>query len=145
MTTAYDVPPQKLLESVSEKLKKMKALAPPDYLTYVKSGAGRERQPYDDDWWYLRCASLLRKLYIHGPLGVNRLSRLFGNKKNRGMKPEKRRRGSRSIIQDALVRLERVELVERAKNGRKLTSKGVSLLDKTAHEIKKTIQELERY
>jgi small subunit ribosomal protein S19e len=145
MTTVFDVPHTALIKSLSDKLKKNKKIVPPGYASYVKTGSGREHQPFEDDWWYVRCASLLRKLYERGPIGVNRLSKAYGNKKNRGFKPEKRKRGSSSIIKDALFQLESLELVKSSKKGRELTPSGVSFLDKTAHELKKSIPGLEKY
>jgi len=145
VTTVYDVPYSEVIKSASNKLKKIKAVKPPGYLKYVKTGVNREHQPADDDWWYVRCASILRKLYEGGPIGVNRLSKVYGGKLNRGVKPEKVVKGSGSIIKDALTQLEGVELVKPTKKGRELTSKGISLMDKTAHEIKKGIPELKRY
>jgi small subunit ribosomal protein S19e len=145
MATVYDVPHSNIIKSVSDKLKKIKGVSPPDYAKYVKTGGSREHHPYEDDWWFVRCASILRKLYDKGPLGVNHLSHLYGGKKNRGVRPEKRMNGSRSIIKDALSQLEAISLVKTTKKGRVLTPKGVSFLDKTAQEIKKKIPELERY
>lgn len=145
MTTVYDVPQSKMIESVSGKLKKVKGVKAPEYLKYAKTGVNREAQPFQEDFWYIRCASILRKLYENGPLGVNRLAKRYGGKKNRGMKPEKRVRGSGSIVKDALTQLEAVELVMTTKRGRVLTPKGVSFLDKAAHEVKKTIPELGKY
>lgn len=145
MTTAYDVPSSELIKSVSDKLKSTKKIKPPEWVQYVKTGPSREAPPMDPDWWYTRCASILRKLYEKGPIGIIRLSRLYSGKKNRGMKPEKRKGGSRSITKDALSQLELMELVKTTKRGRELTSKGFSLIDKAAHEIKKGIPELQRY
>jgi small subunit ribosomal protein S19e len=145
MTTMYDVPSSNLISSVSAKLKKTKKIAPPEYMKYAKTGPSREHQPAQDDWWYTRCASILRKLYDNGPIGINRLAQVYGGKKNRGMKPERRVRGSGSIIKDALSQLESIELVQATKKGRVLTPKGASLLDKTAHELKKSMPELKKY
>jgi small subunit ribosomal protein S19e len=87
MTTVYDVPPSRLIKSVSEELKKTKKITPPGWVQYAKTGPGTERPPMDPDWWYVRCASILRKLYENGPIGISRLSGVYGRKKNRGMKP----------------------------------------------------------
>ncbi len=145
MTSTYDVPHDKFIRTVSEKLKGNKDISPPKWSHYAKSGVSRENQPMEADWWYVRCASLLRKIYLKGPIGISRLSQLYGGKKNRGMKPEKRKRGSSSVIKDALTQLEALELVKKTKKGRILTPKGVSFLDKAAHEVKKKIPELKRY
>ncbi|TFF89215.1 MAG: 30S ribosomal protein S19e [Promethearchaeota archaeon] len=152
MTTIYDVPVQPLIEQVAEELKKFEEIKPPSWADYVKTAVYKERPPERpaDVWWYMRCASLLRKIYIKGPIGINRLRRLYGGKQNRGSKPNHFKRGGSSIIRNALKQLEETELLEiRNKRGRVLTSKGISLLDRIAHQIKlhlqKEIVELEKY
>jgi len=90
------------------------------------------------DWWYLRCASLLRKLYIHGPIGVSRLRTEYGGRKRRGRSVEHVRPGGGSSIREPLQQLEKAGLVTRVeKEGRKLSRDGVSLLNKLAAQILK--------
>lgn len=141
LTTVYDVPADLLIKRVAEELKKSPKIKPPPWAPFVKTGVHKERAPTDPDWWYIRCASLLRKLYIHGPLGVSRLRNMYGGRKNNGACPEHFYKGSGSIIRKALQQLEAVGLVEKVpKEGRRLTNLGRSLLDKIAHEIKLKLQ-----
>src|SRR3712207_7161429 len=35
-------------------------------------------------WWYTRSASLLRKVYIHGPIGISDLKSMYGGRKRIG-------------------------------------------------------------
>ncbi|MHA1268815.1 MAG: 30S ribosomal protein S19e [Candidatus Helarchaeota archaeon] len=152
MTTVYDVPARLIIEKLAEVLKEYEEIKPPSWANYVKTGSHRERAPDKpaEVWWYIRCASLLRKLYIKGSIGINRLRIIYGGRKNRGSKPYHFRKAGGAIIRNALHQLEDAGLVEVInREGRVLTSKGVSLLDRIAHQIKlnlqKEIPELKNY
>ena len=138
MVTARDVDPQQLLEVLKEELKKMKEIQPPEWSNFVKTGVSRERPPEQEDWWYIRSAAVLRKIYLYGPLGIQRLRKMFGGKKNRGHKPEHFYPGSGSIIRKILQQLEKSGLVKTKKGkGRMISPKGQKLLDNTAHKLVK--------
>jgi small subunit ribosomal protein S19e len=145
MTTLYDVPASKLIGELSKELKANETIKPPKWSGFVKTGTDREKQPMDKDWWYTRSASVLRKVHIEGPVGIPTLRRIYGGKANTGAKPGGLRRGSGSVIKNVLAQLERAGFVEKTKRGRVTTPAGVSLLDKTASKVKKTIPELEKY
>jgi small subunit ribosomal protein S19e len=84
---------------------------------------------------------VLRKLYIKNTIGVSRLRAEYGGGKNRGSAPVQARSGSGSIVRKILQELEGVGLVEKKESeGRKLTSKGVSLLDRVAHKVRSSVQ-----
>lgn len=148
MTTVYDVPGTDLIMKLKEELKEVEAIKPPEWASYVKTGVSRERQPQEEDWWYTRAASILRRIYTDGPVGVERLRVYYGGKKNRGHKPEKFRKASGAVIRNILKQLEGAGFVE-GDNGRRISPKGRALLDKLSHEIKLELQkkypELERY
>ncbi|CAB3288673.1 30S ribosomal protein S19e [Methanocaldococcus lauensis] len=134
MVTVYDVPADKLIQKTAEKLKEMD-IEVPEWVPFVKTGVSRERRPEQDDWWYIRCASILRKIYIYGPVGVSRLRTAYGGRKNRGHEPEHFYKGSGNIIRKALQELEKLGLVEKRPEGRVITSKGRSFLDNIAKEV----------
>ena len=138
MVTVYDVSSKALIEAVAKKLKDM-GLEKPEFVDYVKSGAHRERPPEQEDFWWIRSASILRKAYIKGRVGVNRLRKEYANRKNRGVKPEHSKRAGGKIIRKALQELEKLGLLRKAEDGkgRVLTPKGRSLLDNTAKEVAK--------
>ncbi len=141
MATVYDVPPDMLIQRVAEKLKEMEEIKPPEWAIYVKTGVHKERSPEQDDWWYIRAAAILRKVYINQPVGIERLRTAYGGRKNRGVKPEKFRKGSGSIIRKALQQLEAAGLVKKTSEGRVVTPEGRALLDRIAGEIKKELVE----
>ncbi|HDH41488.1 MAG TPA: 30S ribosomal protein S19e [Candidatus Altiarchaeales archaeon] len=135
MTTVYEIPPDKMIEIVADDLKNNVKLKMPEWAKFVKTGAHRERMPQNDDWWWIRSASILRKIYINGPVGVQRLRTAYGGKKNRGVKPEKFYRAGGKIIRSILQEFDRIGFTEKVDNGRKITPKGQSYLDKLATEI----------
>jgi small subunit ribosomal protein S19e len=123
-----------LINNTAKKLKEIKEITKPEWANFVKTSRARERPPVDIDWWYVRAASILRKTYLLGPIGVNKLKVKYGGKKNRGHKPEKFFKGSGKIIRMILQQLETAKLIEQTEKGshkgRILTAKGKSLLDK---------------
>ena len=139
MISPREVDAQKFNSMLKEELKKVKEIVPPAWSQFVKSGAHRERVPQQDEFWHVRSATILRRLYIDGDVGVERLRSYFGGKKRRGHKPAHFRKSSGSIIRKIMQQLEAAGLVEKNANkiGRKLSPAGRKLLDKIAHEVSK--------
>ncbi len=136
MITPRDVPAQEFVNRLKEELKKFKEISPPQWSFFVKSGAHRERPPQQPDFWYIRAASILRRIYIDGPVGVERLRTYYGGRRRRGRRPPKFRKASGAIIRKILQQLESAGLVKKEdRKGRILTSKGRSLLDKIAKVV----------
>ncbi|MCK5140228.1 MAG: 40S ribosomal protein S19, partial [Thermodesulfovibrionia bacterium] len=102
MATVYDVKPDVLIERVAEDLRNNVKLKRPEWVSFVKTGAHNERMPEDPGWWEIRAASILRKVYTNGPVGVQRLRTAYGGRKNRGVKPEKFCRAGGSILRTIL-------------------------------------------
>lgn len=132
MVTIFDKKPQELIEKAAEALKK--EITMPAWAKFVKTGHAKERPPENPEWWYRRAASMLRKIYRHGPIGTNKLKKKYGSKKNRGHKPEARYVGSGKIIRVILQQLEQKQLIKQetkgVHKGRVVTPKGKSFLDK---------------
>jgi len=141
MTTAYDVPTDVLIGKLSGYIKEnIKEVTPPEWATYVKTGSHVERVPQVPDWWYVRTASLLRKLYMEGPIGVQRLRKEYGGRKRKGDAPAHHKKAGGSIIRTSLQQLEKAGLVDKVeKSGRVVSKKGRSLLDAMSTQIKKDL------
>lgn len=137
MVTAREVDAKKFNEKLKEGLKKFEEIKPLPWSLFVKSGVHKERPPEQEDFWYIRAASILRRLYLNGPVGVERLRTYYGGRKERGTKPARFRKASGNIIRKILQQLEKAGLVEKNKKGRKLSKKGISFLDRIAYEVKK--------
>ncbi|MCQ2085666.1 MAG: 30S ribosomal protein S19e [archaeon] len=137
MVTVYDVPAEALIIKVAEKLKQNDKIVPPEWAEFVKTGVHTERAPVQEDWWYTRAASILRKLYVKGPMGTSKLAGEYGGYNDRGSKPNKAVKGSRAIIRKCLIQLQDAGLLEATQNkqGRKIAPAGQSLLDNAAKEV----------
>ena len=124
--------PVKFIPALAEALKKIPEFEIPEWANYVKSGVSRERPPVDDDFWYTRAASILRQLYIHGVVGVEKLRTRYGSRKDRGGRPDKFKKAGGKIIRVILQQAEAAGLVEkvlRMQYGRRLTQEGRDFLD----------------
>lgn len=135
--SVYGKNPHELIKKAAEELKKEKLVEMPDWALFVKTGHCKERTPVSKDWWYVRAASVLRKLYVSSrPIGVNRLRKVYGGRKNRGYKPEKFFKGSGKIIRVVLQQLEKAELIKKSEKGvykgRMISPKGQKFLNKLA-------------
>jgi small subunit ribosomal protein S19e len=135
MATVYDVSADTLIKETAADLRENVKLERPDWALYVKTGVDRERKPDDPDWWWMRAASILRRIYIDGPVGVQRLRTFYGGKKNRGRMPSEFRRANGKVIRTILKELDGQGLTEAGKRGRKITSKGQSYLDHISSKI----------
>ena len=134
MSNVFEVDSGKLVSAAAEKLKE-KGVAKPAYVDFVKSGPGRERLPSQKDFWYIRCSSILRQVYVSGPVGVSRLRTRFGNRKVHVVSRHHHQRAGGSIITDALTALEKLGYVKKGKKGREITPAGKSFLDKVANDL----------
>jgi small subunit ribosomal protein S19e len=142
MTTAYDVPAKELIPALTKKLQDDPSIVPPDWSKFVRTGVSKENPPETKDWWHVRCASILRKLYINKAMGVEHIRAEYGGKRNRGSKPNKAEAGSGAIARHALQQLETAGYVTKIKGkGRILTPKGVKFLDNTSFEVKTSLLE----
>lgn len=131
---------EEFVDICSKELQKIKELQIPEWAKYVKTGVHRKYPPHNNDWWYIRASSLLRRIAIDGPVGVSRLRTFYGGRKERGHKPEKFRKSGGKIIRVLLQQLESAGLVEKNKNGKKgriLTENGRKFITKIVSEVKK--------
>ncbi len=137
MTTVYDVPPDHIIRRVAEELKKRKEIVPPAWAAFAKTGVHKEMPPEDPDWWFTRAAAVLRRVYVDGPLGVERMRSFYGGNKNRGSKPNAFRKGSGSILRKSLQQLEAAGLIIHDKTGRRVSPEGMKFLDNLSQEVLK--------
>jgi small subunit ribosomal protein S19e len=140
MTDPVEVPPSVFLPKLAEELRKIEAVKPPSWASFARTGVHTERAPTQTDWWYLRSASVLRKLYTKGPTGVSRLAAEYGGRSDRGSAPYHAVKGSRSVAQEIVKQLEKAGLVAPLKlRGRRISPKGQSLLQKVTRETFQTL------
>ena len=130
--SVYSLKHREFNEKLAEALKKIPEFKAPEWSFFVKTSVARERPSQEEDFWHKRTASILRQLYLKKTIGVNRLRNRYGGLKDRGARPSEFRKGSGKIIRIILQQSEKAGLVikiENGKKGRKLTEKGIKLLE----------------
>ena len=135
MAKAYDVPAEDLIEKLTEQIKKEKKIQPPDWAVFVKTGVHAERIPQNKEWWYTRCASLIRKVYIHGPIGVSELRSEYGGRKQIGYNLAHHRNAGGAIIRKALQQLQQAGYIVNKRKGRSISEEGMKKVDRIATEL----------
>lgn len=135
MTTVYDVPADDLIRKVAEELRKRQEIKPPAWAAFAKNRGAQGDAPEDPDWWFTRAAAVLRRVYVDGPLGVERMRSFYGGSKNRGSRPNAFRKGSGSILRKALQQLEAAGFIIHDKTGRKVSPAGMAFLDSMAKDV----------
>merc|ERR1711874_118597 len=106
------------------------------------TNVGKELAPYDEDWFYVRCASMARHMYIRSPVGVSTIRKIYCIRKSNGSSPSHWARGNGGVARKALQALEGLKLVEKDPNGgRRLTRQGRRDLDRIAAQIKNKAKE----
>ncbi|AKH96705.1 30S ribosomal protein S19e [Halanaeroarchaeum sulfurireducens] len=150
MVTLYDAPADELIEELSAIL--AERLEEPEWASYTKTGTDRELPPEQEDFWFRRAASVLRKVAMDGPVGVESLSSAYGDTKRGSNRyqvaPAHKTDASKKIIRTILQQLEEEGLVsQEGSAGRIATPEGRSLLDGTAGDVIEDLGDpaLERY
>jgi small subunit ribosomal protein S19e len=135
MTTVYDVPADPFIRSLAEELKKKPEIKPPAWSQFAKTGVHKEMPPEDPEWWFVRVASIMRRVYIDGPIGVERMRTFYGGKKDRGSRPNQFRKGSGSVLRKSLQQLEAAGFITHDKAGRRISPQGMSFMDTVARGL----------
>jgi len=137
LAKAYDVPADRLIGRLASELRS-EGVEAPAWVPFVKTGAHADRPPHERDWWHVRCASLLRKIYLNGPIGVGRLRSKYGGatRSSHGYGSAHHRDAGGAIIRGAVHALESLGYVERhPSGGRTVSSAGMKKVDRAATEI----------
>ena len=139
MSKFLEVNPEQLIKKVADELKKDERMSQPSWALFCKTGISKEKVPDQEDWWYIRAASILRKVAILGPVGVNNLSVKYGSKQNRGVRPEKFQRASRNIIRTIMQQLETKGFIKQTEigvhKGRVITKEGRDFLNQISEKL----------
>jgi len=130
----FEMPANDYNKKLAEALKQISEFVQPEWSLFVKTGVAKKRPTQEIDFWHKRAASILRQIYIHKTVGVNRLKTRYGSRKNRGMRPEKFKKGSGKMIRVILQQAEKAGLLEKKNEpkkraGRSITEKGKELLE----------------
>lgn len=76
-TSVKDVDQHEVVVHIANFLKKSGKVKLPEWNDIVKLGKAKELAPIDPDWYYIRAASIARRLYIRSPAGERYFLTIF--------------------------------------------------------------------
>jgi len=131
--TVKDVEADRFIVAFAQHLKRQGRFEIPKWADVVKTSKSKELPPNDADWLYTRTASMVRKIYIRGGIGVGGFRKVYGGQMRRGTMTNVFCKSSGKIARYILQQLEEMGLVEQEENGgRKITKEGQRELDTVA-------------
>ena len=131
--TLKDVSSHDFVVEYAQHLKKTGKMEVPKWVDLCKTAPFKELAPYDEDFYYIRAASMARKIYLRAGIGVGAFRKIYGGSKDRGTRTEHFQKASGGLIRSILHNLEAMGVVEKMEDGgRKITKKGQKDLDLVA-------------
>ncbi|KAJ6794403.1 40S ribosomal protein S19-like [Iris pallida] len=134
--TVKDVCPYDFVKAYSAHLKRSGKMELPQWTDIVKTGRFKELAPYDPDWYYIRAASMARKIYLRQGIGVGGFQKIYGGRKRNGSRPPHFCKSSGAVARNILQQLQAMNIIDvDPKGGRVITSQGRRDLDQVAGRI----------
>mmetsp|Transcript_2709 Transcript_2709/g.3101 ORF Transcript_2709/g.3101 Transcript_2709/m.3101 type:complete len:150 (+) Transcript_2709:317-766(+) len=131
-----DVAAKDFIEAYAEHLKNSDKFELPVWADLVKTGTFKELAPYGDDWYYIRAASIARRVYLKPGVGVGHLRRWYGGSYRNGVRHQHFCKANSGIIRSVLIQLENMKVTEPTENGgRRMTRVGQQDLDRIANAV----------
>eukprot|EP00999_Lentomonas_sp_LEN2_P001210 NODE_2226_length_621_cov_309.123482_g2176_i0.p2 GENE.NODE_2226_length_621_cov_309.123482_g2176_i0~~NODE_2226_length_621_cov_309.123482_g2176_i0.p2 ORF type:complete len:154 (+),score=38.14 NODE_2226_length_621_cov_309.123482_g2176_i0:77-538(+) len=131
-----DVSHADFISAAAAQFKREGQLELPKNWEFQKMASWKQYSPYDQDWFYIRTASLLRRLYVRGGTGIGGLQKHYGGARKRGVCPVHHADASAGVIRHCLHQLENKGLVEHDENGgRRVSKSGRKMCDQIAQRV----------
>merc|ERR1719453_1149729 len=130
-----DVAADAFIVAYAAHLKRIGKIEVHKWADLVKTAKFKELAPYDPDWYYIRAASMARKVYLRQGTGVGAFRKVYGGREHNGTMKCHFGLGSGSVCRHILQQLEKLKIVEkdsRDKGGRRITTQGQRDLDSIA-------------
>merc|ERR1712118_287667 len=108
-----DIHAETFIKKYAWHLQKQGKIKNPHFFEYSKTASAREFSPLEPNWWYIRVASIARRIYIKKGLGVGHFRDVFGGSHRRGAKPAHHARASGNIVRKCLQQLEQIGIIQK--------------------------------
>ncbi|KAJ3188263.1 40S ribosomal protein S19 [Gaertneriomyces sp. JEL0708] len=138
--TVKDVSSHAFVKAYAAYLKRTGKLEVPKWVDLVKTAPYKELAPYDQDWFYVRAASVARHIYLRRGVGVGALKKNYSGRQNRGSRPHHHAESSGSVARKVMQALEKIKVLEKdpENGGRRISPDGQKDLDRIAAQILRT-------
>jgi len=135
--TVKDVPAADFVVALAAHFQKSQKIELPEWHDLIKTGAYKELCPQDPDWYFTRAASIARKIYLRGGVGVGAFTKVYGGAGHRGTRPTHFAKSSKGLLRHILQQLQEIDLVAKRKDkkGRWITRNGQRELDTIANQL----------
>eukprot|EP01125_Pyxidicula_operculata_P002286 TRINITY_DN12185_c0_g1_i1.p1 TRINITY_DN12185_c0_g1~~TRINITY_DN12185_c0_g1_i1.p1 ORF type:complete len:152 (+),score=38.99 TRINITY_DN12185_c0_g1_i1:32-487(+) len=135
--TVKDVPAAAFIKEYALHLKRSNWLKLPTWVDLVKTASFKEMCPQDPDWYYVRAASVARKIYLRNGMGLGGMKDAYGGPARRGPRPTVHKTASGSVLRHIVKQLSDIGVVELngTKGGRRITQHGQRDLDRIAGRV----------
>ena len=137
-----DVSATSFIKAYAELLKNSDKFDLPVWADTIKTSVIKELAPYGDDWYYIRAASIARKVYLRPGIGIGQLQKWYGGAYRRGARTEHFRKAASGVIRSVLLQLEEMKVVEKLESGgRRVTVVGQQDLDRIAGSVSRDAED----
>ncbi|KAF7058395.1 hypothetical protein CFC21_065464 [Triticum aestivum] len=144
--TVKDVNPHEFVKAYSAHLKRSGKLVDflctqdmmelPEWVDIVKTARFKELPPSDADWYYIRAASMARKIYLRQGIGIGGFQKIYGGRQRNGSRPPHFCKSSGAVSRNILQELQKMGIIDvDPKGGRLITSQGRRDLDQVAGTV----------
>merc|ERR1712127_286235 len=141
--TVKDCDPAQFINALAEHFKGSGKIELPEWHDLVKTATFKEMCPMDPDWYYVRAASVARKLYLRGGVGVGAFTKVYGGSSHKSVETPHFKKAARGVIRHVLHQLQELDIVgkKKDKKGRWITRNGQRELDTIAGQLNGNVDE----
>jgi len=117
-----DVDAFKWIKGFAAHLKTQGQLEVPEFVDYTKTSSAKTLAPQDPDWYYVRSAAVLRRVYLRPFTGIGGLSKVFGSAYGKS-RPMHFRTAAKGVLRHVLQSLEKLGLLTKSDDGGRVITK----------------------
>jgi len=135
--TVKDCDAAEFINALAAHFKQSGKIELPEWHDLVKTAPFKEMCPMDPDWYYVRAASLARKIYLRGGTGVGAFTKVYGGASHNSVRTPHFRKAAKGVIRHVLQQLAELDIVAKRKDqkGRWITRNGQRELDTIAGQV----------